>query len=262
MDTKRAFAAATLLLALTGVTESALGQDQFHLSLDDAIGAPGEQVLVQVVLDSEAVVSGFSFSLCYDDTVANAIAVERGPDLDSGAWFWDTILPGAVTLGAVMGSHAGGTPIDPGVGLRIVDITFQITGDVGDATSIDFCLAGSPPVATAVVVAGVSIEPALTAGSITVAAGFRRADCNGDGNVDLGDPIFIEQYLFLGGELPGCRSACDSNDDGLLNIADSIATLTYLFSGGSPPPAPFMNCGPDLTDDELDCEAAIVCSVD
>ena len=53
--------------------------------------------------------------------------------------------------------------------------------------------------------------------------------------------------------------AGDSDDSGELNITDAVNSLGYLFRGGSPLPAPFLECGVDATDDELDCEALPVC---
>lgn len=85
---------------------------------------------------------------------------------------------------------------------------------------------------------------------------FVRADCNGDGEVDIADAIFVLVFLFGVGDTPGCADACDTNDDGQLNVADAIYTLAHLFSAGPPPPAPFATCGEDPTSDPLECESA------
>jgi hypothetical protein len=84
---------------------------------------------------------------------------------------------------------------------------------------------------------------------------FRRGDCNADGDVDLSDAVRTLGVLFLGEETPGCLDACDSNDDGVTDISDAVATLGALFLGDPAPPAPGMHaCGPDPSDDELDCQ--------
>lgn len=50
------------------------------------------------------------------------------------------------------------------------------------------------------------------------------------------------------------------NDDGSLDISDTIYLLNYLFVSGPPPAAPGpQNCGPDPTDDALDCVLASGC---
>ncbi len=59
-------------------------------------------------------------------------------------------------------------------------------------------------------------------------------DCNGDGDVDLSDPVCLLQYLFNGAAEPQCTSALDFNGDGDADISDAVAALAYLFSGGPP----------------------------
>jgi hypothetical protein len=84
---------------------------------------------------------------------------------------------------------------------------------------------------------------------------FRRGLCNGDGNFDIGDVIFLLGYLFSGGEAPGCHDSCDTNDDGDLNIGDGISMLGSLFSGTTPPAPPGPDvCGEDPTEDALGCD--------
>ncbi|MCA8961460.1 MAG: hypothetical protein KDC38_13140 [Planctomycetes bacterium] len=83
---------------------------------------------------------------------------------------------------------------------------------------------------------------------------FHRGDCNLDAMFDIGDPINILDRLFSPlAVLPPCRDACDVNDDGMFDIADAVYALNNLFAGGPNPAPPFPNCGPDPTDDDLDC---------
>jgi hypothetical protein len=82
---------------------------------------------------------------------------------------------------------------------------------------------------------------------------FRRGDVNGDGRIDITDPVATLGYLFSGAAEPGCPKSADVNDDGSLNIADPIALLSYLFLGGEEPRPPFPGCGPDPTADGLPC---------
>jgi myo-inositol-hexaphosphate 3-phosphohydrolase len=83
---------------------------------------------------------------------------------------------------------------------------------------------------------------------------FRRADANGDGGVDVSDPIFTLFYLFVGQSPPPCLKGADSNDDGEVQISDALHTLRFLFGGDAPPPAPYPTCGADPTTDGLTCE--------
>jgi len=81
---------------------------------------------------------------------------------------------------------------------------------------------------------------------------FRRGDVDGDAAVNLSDPIFTLNALFLGGEVIACPDAADINDDGILNLSDPIAELNALFLGGEPIAAPGPEaCGEDPVGDNL-----------
>jgi len=76
-------------------------------------------------------------------------------------------------------------------------------------------------------------RPASTAGTP-----FRRGDSNGDGTVDLSDAVHLLDWLFLGGEVPGCLTASDGNGDLTHDLTDAVYLLGYLFLSGPVPPAP------------------------
>ena len=68
---------------------------------------------------------------------------------------------------------------------------------------------------------------------------FLCGDVNNDGVVNVGDAIYILNYLFKHGPVP-VPSMCvgDVNNDELVNIGDAIYILNYLFKGGPPPDCP------------------------
>jgi hypothetical protein len=83
------------------------------------------------------------------------------------------------------------------------------------------------------------------------ATDFIRGDANGDGQVDLSDPVKVLVHLFVGGSAaPGCLAAADADGSGDVVLTDAIYSLDYLFLGGFPPPAPFPDCGADPDGDE------------
>jgi hypothetical protein len=88
---------------------------------------------------------------------------------------------------------------------------------------------------------------------------FTRGDTNGDGEVDIGDAVFVLTYLFAQGELPSCMKAADANASAEVDIADAIYLLSYLFSSGPAPAQPFPECGTGATDDGVSCEAFSAC---
>jgi hypothetical protein len=80
-------------------------------------------------------------------------------------------------------------------------------------------------------------------------ADFIRGDANDDGGLNITDPVFALNFLFLGGERPPCLAAADADDDGELNITDPVFALNFLFLGGAAMPEPYPGPGPDPTPD-------------
>jgi hypothetical protein len=64
---------------------------------------------------------------------------------------------------------------------------------------------------------------------------YAPGDANGDGSVDLGDAVYILNYLFKGDAAPDPLDAGDANCDGIVDLADVVYLLNYLFKGGDPP---------------------------
>lgn len=89
-------------------------------------------------------------------------------------------------------------------------------------------------------------------------ADFIRADSNGDGEVNVADPVRTLTVLFRPdtlAELPTCWKALDANDDGEIDVSDPVFTLLSLFSSPFPDPSPpFPDCGADPTEDAISCE--------
>ncbi|MBI4604856.1 MAG: hypothetical protein HY721_23075 [Planctomycetes bacterium] len=89
---------------------------------------------------------------------------------------------------------------------------------------------------------------------------FRRGDANGDGDVDLSDPVATLLFLFAGDAQVTCMDAADADDTGKVELTDAIYTLGHLFLGTSAPPAPGPSeCGRDETSDPLGCDQQDAC---
>lgn len=82
---------------------------------------------------------------------------------------------------------------------------------------------------------------------------FVRGDSNGDGQLDISDPIRTLNYLFAGGVNVACMDAADANDDGGVDISDAVFCLNFLFAGGKDIPPPISKSGMDPTEDALSC---------
>ncbi len=65
--------------------------------------------------------------------------------------------------------------------------------------------------------------------------GAKAGDMTGDGQVDLGDAIFLLNYLYKSGPSPDPLSLGDVNCDGQVEMGDAIFLLNYLYREGPPP---------------------------
>lgn len=60
-------------------------------------------------------------------------------------------------------------------------------------------------------------------------------DASGDQVVDLGDAVYLTNYLFKAESAPDPIDAGDANGDCMVDLADVVYLLNYLFKGGDPP---------------------------
>ena len=66
----------------------------------------------------------------------------------------------------------------------------------------------------------------------------RRGDANGDGIVDLGDVVFLVNYLFKNGPPPDPPNAGDCDCDEMVDLGDVVYLVNCLYRGGPPPCEP------------------------
>ena len=62
-------------------------------------------------------------------------------------------------------------------------------------------------------------------------------DCNGDGGLDISDPLCNLGWLFRGQSEPPCLQALDFNGDNGHDITDPVSALRFLFRGERSPSA-------------------------
>jgi hypothetical protein len=66
-------------------------------------------------------------------------------------------------------------------------------------------------------------------------AAYSLGDANGDGTINIGDVVYLINYLYKGGPAPDPLPAGDSNCDGVINVADVVCLVNYLYRGGGLP---------------------------
>ena len=66
-------------------------------------------------------------------------------------------------------------------------------------------------------------------------------DANGDLAVNIGDPVYLINYIFKSGPWPDPVCKGDANGDDAVNIGDPVYIINYIFKSG---PAPINPCCP------------------
>jgi hypothetical protein len=67
---------------------------------------------------------------------------------------------------------------------------------------------------------------------------YARGDCNGDGIVNVGDVLYLINYLYKNGSIPLPSWTGDVNCDREINLGDAVYLINYLFKNGPPPCTP------------------------
>lgn len=65
--------------------------------------------------------------------------------------------------------------------------------------------------------------------------GYFCGDANGDESINVGDAVFIVNYVFRNGAPPGSTGMGDANGDGMVNIGDAVFLINYVFKNGPVP---------------------------
>lgn len=60
-------------------------------------------------------------------------------------------------------------------------------------------------------------------------------DANGDSRVNVGDAVYLINYIFKAGSAPVSMYAGDANADGRINVGDAVYIINYVFKSGLEP---------------------------
>ncbi len=72
-------------------------------------------------------------------------------------------------------------------------------------------------------------------GAFPVGCDYLNGDVNGDKVIDIGDVIYLINYLFKSGPTPTPLPAGDATCDGNVDVGDVVYLINYLFKGGPAP---------------------------
>lgn len=120
------------------------------------------------------------------------------------------------------------------------EINWQVIsggGDIG-GSSTNFQVSGT--VGQTAIGSGVSVNFGLYNGfwlASDVECDCLPGDANGDGEVNVGDAVYIINYVFKGGPPPTPYTTCsgDANGDCETNVGDAVYIINYVFKGGASP---------------------------
>ncbi len=73
---------------------------------------------------------------------------------------------------------------------------------------------------------------------MTVTESVTCGDTNSDIQVNIGDPVFLINFIFKGGPAPKWIEAADPNCDGNVNIGDAVHLINFIFNQGTAPCSP------------------------
>jgi hypothetical protein len=59
-------------------------------------------------------------------------------------------------------------------------------------------------------------------------------DANDDGQTNVGDAVYIINFVFKGGPAPPCPNEADTNADCQINVGDGVYLLNFIFKWGTP----------------------------
>ena len=82
-----------------------------------------------------------------------------------------------------------------------------------------------------------AILPAFYGGNITVLP-YLPGDPNHDGVIDIGDVVYLINYLYRDGDPPDPIEAGDCNCDQMVDLGDVVYLINYLYRGGQAPNPP------------------------
>ncbi|MGB2803709.1 MAG: M20/M25/M40 family metallo-hydrolase [Candidatus Zixiibacteriota bacterium] len=84
----------------------------------------------------------------------------------------------------------------------------------------------------------VDFTKAAVAGIAILADPFILGDVNEDLIIDVGDVVYLINYLYKNGPAPDPVEAGDVNCDDIVNVGDVVYLVSYLYKGGPPPGCP------------------------
>lgn len=249
--------------------------------IGEGAAGPGQAFGVPFTIRADRPSQGFEFSVDFDEEVLRATDIVKrwnrpgGTSYDFEVFEYnnENRVPGntgvdeGFLVGAAITSLTDSESVlPPDEDVEVLSFVFTVDENASPGVTElrfeDGAVGSGDPVSNKLIAGGEHITPALADSFVFVdgrvsilpdGALFIRGDSNDDGVVNISDPTFTLNHLFLGESEPPCLDAADANDDGRMDISDPISTLQFLFSGDYVLPPPLLAPGTDETEDDLSC---------
>ncbi len=128
----------------------------------------------------------------------------------------------------IVGINIGKPPLSPGTGF-IANLIFSAASSGGEVR-LETVTTSSE---TTVLDAGyISYEPYSNIGLINIG---ECGDASGDGHVNVGDAVYLINFIFRDGLPPSVFVSGDANCDSFVNVGDAVYLINFVFSDGTPP---------------------------
>lgn len=234
---------ATLTVNLTIVPGETPERDTVRVASLSA--QPGEQIVVPVYLHNVEELAAISIPLTYDPTAMTCDSVSfagtRIDYINITEANVDTAA-GGILFGMVVFTEQYLQPGDGVVANLYMSVKPEAESQVSVIDSGFF-----PPAGQFLLFdpASQSIYPEFQYGNIFIGVNL-YGDANASGGIEIGDGVYLIQYVFKGQRPPIPVDAGDANRDDGVNIGDVVYIINYIFKGGPPPAkaAPGVDAGP------------------
>jgi hypothetical protein len=195
---------------------------------------PGDQITVPVYLHNITELAAFTIPLAFDPEVFTCDSISFAEtrieyinllqsNIDTAA--------GQILFGMVVFTEDN---LAPGDG-EIARLHMTVNPEAGEQVAV-IDTAFFPPAGEFMLFDPTSeaIQSEFVQGNIFISLSM-FGDANGDGDVDIGDGVYLINYVFKGQRPPIPIDAGDANSDAYVNVGDIVYIINYVFRGGPPP---------------------------
>lgn len=187
-------------------TPNSAGDISFTAEVVDAIGASVEQVYTITIHAAVAVTTETLTEATEGDAYAEQLLSAGG----TGAHTWSIV----------------GTGLD-GTGLAL-----DASGSLSGTPTLNGTVAFTARATDAV---GAYGDKAL---ELTVLRSYLCGDANASDGIEIGDAVWLINYIFNAGAAPEPIESGDANCDGEINVADAVYLINFIFRSGPEPCCP------------------------